>query len=380
MAATASDRAEASTATVLVPSADLAAYGARLLAAAGCSEAEARRVADRLVIANLTGHDSHGVARLPRYVAMIGEGKVVPDRTVRVVTDGGAFALLDAGYGFGQTVGEQAVEIGCARAMEHGVAVIGLANAGHLGRIGDWAELAAAAGLVSIHFVNVRGRSIVAPFGTADRRMATSPYCVGVPLTDAPPLILDFATSMVAEGKAMVAAAGGPPLPLGALVSADGQPSNDPADLYGPSVNDAAPDPSLGPGALAVFGGHKGSGMNFMIELLAGALTGSGVNRTLKDREVGPFANGMLSIYIDAERFAGRAAFEGQVRDYAAYVRSARPAPGFGEVMLPGDKERRLRAERERLGISLAPGTWQGLVELGRKLGVDPSGVAAGKA
>jgi uncharacterized oxidoreductase len=357
--------------SLVVAAAELAAYCGRLLAAAGCSTAEARRVADRLVVANLTGHDSHGVARIPRYVGMVESGLVVPDQRVRVVSEGGAYVLLDAGQGFGQTVGEEAVAIGCARARQGGVAVVGLSNAGHLGRIGDWAELAAAEGFVSIHLVNVRGRSIVAPFGTPDRRMSTSPFCIGVPMTGATPMILDFATSMVAEGKAMVAAAGGPPLPDGALVSPEGLPTTDPVALYGPSVHDAAPDPALGAGALAVFGAHKGSGLNFMIEILAGALTGSGVNRTLKDEDTKPFANGMLSIYLDPDRFVGRAAFEAEAQAYADYVRSARPAPGHDAVLLPGDRERMLRAKRERDGIPLAPGTWQGLAALGRRLGVD---------
>jgi len=359
-----------------LPAAGLTAFGACLMATGGCGEVEAERIARRLVRANLTGHDSHGVARIPRYVAMIGTGLVVPGRRVELVIDGGSFALLDAGRGFGQSAGEEAVALGCERAEASGIAVIGLANAGHLGRIGDWAELAAAEGLVSIHFVNVRGRSLVAPFGGIDRRMATSPFCVGAPLTGEPPMILDFATSFVAEGKAMVAAAGGPPLPEGALIDADGRPTADPAALYGESVHDAAPDPSLGPGALAVFGGHKGSGMNFMIEVLAGALTGSGVNRTLAAEQVEPFANGMLSIYLDPERFAGRAAFERQVKDYAAYVKSARPAPGHAAVLLPGEKERRLEAERLRHGIPLARGTWRGLVELGERLGVEPGDLA----
>ncbi len=364
--------AESSNAPLLVPAAGLAAYGARLLEAGGCAADEARRVADRLIAANLTGHDSHGVARIPRYVGMIESGLVVPGRHVATVTDGGSFVLLEGGAGFGQTLGEEAVAIGCERAKEGGIAVVGLRNSGHLGRIGDWAEQAAEAGLISIHLVNVRGRSIVAPFGTPDRRMSTSPFCIGVPWTDKPPLILDFATSMVAEGKVMVAAAGGPGLPEGALVSPEGLPTTDPVALYGPSVADPAPDPMLGPGALAVFGGHKGSGLNFMIEMLAGALTGGGVNRTLKDEDVKPFANSMLSIYLDPDRFAGRAAFEAQVSDYADYVRSARPAPGHAAVLLPGDKERGLRAERERSGLPLAPGTWKSLVELGRRLGVEP--------
>ncbi|MEE9210662.1 MAG: Ldh family oxidoreductase, partial [Kiloniellales bacterium] len=186
-----------------------------VFAAAGCSAAESARIAYHLVEANLTGHDSHGVIRIPRYLQWMADGTLVPGRTIAVVTENEVMAVVDGQHGFGQSVGTQAVELGIRKADANGVSVIALRNAGHLGRIGDWAELAVAAGLVSIHFVNVAGSLLVAPFGGTERRMSTNPFCVGVPLADGPPLILDFATSVVAEGKVLVAASGGKPLPPG---------------------------------------------------------------------------------------------------------------------------------------------------------------------
>lgn len=355
---------------VLVDATALTDFCSQLMAAAGCSDEEARRIAEPLVDANLTGHDSHGVSRVPRYVQMLGQGLVFAGRTVTVESDGGAFLMLDGHTGFGQTVGHDAVAMGCDRAADTGVSVVALKNAGHLGRIGAYAIQAADKGLISIHMVNVRGRSLVAPFGGIDRRMATSPYCVGVPLTGEPPIVLDFATSMIAEGKAFVALKRGVPLPEGSMISATGQPSRDPADLYGDSVGKTVPDASRGPGALAVFGGHKGSGLNFMIEVLAGALTGSGVNRTLKDDNAPVFRNGMLSIFLDPERFSGREAFEEQVSDYAAYVKSARPAEGHEAVLLPGDVEIATRAKRQADGLPLDPATWRDLTDLAARLGI----------
>ena len=200
--------------------------------AAGCAEAEAVRVADHLVGANLRGHDSHGVVRVPRYVEWLGLGYVHAGKTVETVTDGGSFVLLDGGFGLGQTVAQQAAELGIARAVETGACIVALRNAGHVGRIGDYAEMAIARGLISVHFVNVAGSVLVAPFGGTDRRFSTAPFCVGVPL-DGEPLVLDFATSRVAEGKVLVASNGGKPLPADALIEPDGTLSGDPHTLYG---------------------------------------------------------------------------------------------------------------------------------------------------
>ena len=178
---------------------------AGILAAAGSSTAEAGQVAANLVLANLSGHDSHGVGMTPRYVDAIAEGGLVPNASMTVGADLGALLSLDGQRGYGQIVGVQAMELAIERARQHGSCIYTLAHAHHLGRIGHFAEMATAAGLVSLHFVNVMARPVVAPFGGGDGRFGTNPCCIGVPLQGAEPFILDFATSRVAQGKMRVA-------------------------------------------------------------------------------------------------------------------------------------------------------------------------------
>jgi len=198
-----------------VPVAALQEFVTRIFAAAGCPDAEAARVARYLIEANLTGHDSHGVVRVPRYVAGLREGGVIADRSVAVVFETDAMAVVDGQMGLGQTVAPQAVELGIGKALKGGAAVVALRNAGHIGRVGDWAELAAARGLISVHFVNAHASVLVAPFGGTERRFSTAPFAVGVPRPGQPPVVLDFATSLVAEGKVLVASNGGKPNPGG---------------------------------------------------------------------------------------------------------------------------------------------------------------------
>ena len=175
-----------------------------IFTAAGCSAEEGARVGKYLVRANLTGHDSHGVARVQRYVHWKKAGVVVADRTVEVLTETPVIAVVDGLHGFGQTVAPQAVQIGIDKCSKNGLSMVALRNAGHIGRVGDWAEMAAEAGLVSVHFVNASGSVLVAPFGGTERRLSTAPFVVGVPRPGQHPVILDFATSIVAEGKVLV--------------------------------------------------------------------------------------------------------------------------------------------------------------------------------
>ena len=218
---------------MLIKSDDLERLVRDIFHADGCSAGESARIARYLVSANLAGHDSHGVLRIPRYLEWKREGVLVPDRHLAVLADGDAFALVDGCHGFGQTIAPEAVRMGIARAKDHGVAVIALRRSGHLGRVGEWAEMAASDGLASVHFVNVAGSRLVAPFGGTERRLSTAPFAAGLPLESSPPIILDFATALVAEGKVMVAASGGPALPPDALVEPDGSLTGDPAAFYG---------------------------------------------------------------------------------------------------------------------------------------------------
>lgn len=333
----------------------------------GCPVDEAERVAFYLSLANLTGHDSHGVIRVPRYVDWIDEGRLKPGMAVEVIVDSDAITVLDAHHGLGQTVGPQSAQMGIAKARKNGISIVALRHAGHLGRIGDYAEMAVEAGTVSIHFVNVHASLLVAPFGGRDRRTSTNPICIGVPSASGEPFILDFATSMVAEGKALVARQGGKPIPADALVGPDGQITNDTDVLYGPKPDAAYPNPTMGPGALRTFGEHKGSGLSLACDLLAGALGGSGANLGTD----GVFHNGMFSIYLTPEAFGTGNSMAEEARAYVAWIKAAQPTAEAGEVLIPGDKERRLKAERTANGIPLSDETWDAILGAARRVGLE---------
>jgi uncharacterized oxidoreductase len=339
---------------------------------AGCSKAESERIGRYLVAANLTGHDSHGVQRVPRYLQWKEEGIFVADRTVKVLTDTPVLAVVDGLHGFGQTVAPQAVEIGIEKCRGMGLSAVALRNAGHIGRVGDWAEMAAAAGLVSVHFVNAAGSSLVAPFGGVQRRFSTAPYCVGVPRRGEPPLVLDFATSVVAEGKVLNASFGGKKIPADALIGPDGTTSGDPHVLYGAYSATGGRDYRRGSGAIRAFGDHKGSGLAFMCELLGGSLTGTGATE-----EGRRFANGMFSFYVDPAKVDPAGFFPQDVARYTRHVKSAKPINKGGEVLVPGEPEMRMRAERKKNGVPLPEDTWTAIVEAARKVGIDDKRIAA---
>lgn len=360
-------------ADVLIPVDVLTGFLSDSFASAGCSRAESDRIAGNLVDANLTGHDSHGVIRTPRYLAWLKSGNLFADRELTVISDDGPLLILDGNFGFGQTVGPLAVARGIEKAAALGIGVVALRHAGHLGRIGAFAEMAAAAGQVSIHFVNVAGSILVAPFGGTERRMSTAPIAIGVPNEGERPVILDFATSLVAEGKVLMASKGGKTLPEGSLIAPDGRLGNDPVMLYGESDPAVAPNARNGVGALTAMGAHKGSGLSLMCELLAGALTGSGATGPGYER----IYNGMLSIYMSVAKFGSDDGFATELKRYIAYFKSARPATADGEVLIPGEPETRAREKRLSDGIPLARDAWAAIADAGRGVGVPVPGIVS---
>src|SRR6478736_5522457 len=330
--------------TLQVP--NLINFVAEVFSHSESSPEEARRIATYLTTANLTGHDSHGVIRVPVYVRWKKMGSVVPNQTAEVVVDTPSLAVVDGKFGYGQTVTPQAVRIGIEKCKKAGLAAVALRNAGQIGRVGDWAEMAAAEGLVSVHFVNAAGSVLVAPYGGVERRLSTAPYCVGIPRQGQGPIVLDFATSIVAEGKVLVASRGGKKLPKGALIDLDATLSEDPEVLYGPHTAEGPRDHGQGKGAIRAFGEHKGSGLAFICELLGGALTGTGA--TSADR---PFANGMLAIYVDPKVVDASNFFDGEVSRYVDFIRETKPVSGTDRVLIPGDPEKKMRADRTRNGV-----------------------------
>jgi uncharacterized oxidoreductase len=339
-----------------------------IFGAAGCADEEAGLIARELVGANLAGHDSHGVVRVPLYVDWLREGWVRAGQRADVVTDGGAFVVLDGNTGFGQTIAAQAVALGVERATANGSCIVALRNSGHVGRVGAYAETAIAAGLISIHFVNVAKSPLVAPFGAVERRFSTAPFAVGLPLPERP-VVLDFATSLVAEGKVQVASYGGRQLPPDALIGPDGVVSDDPHVLYGDYGPTEIRRAGGGDGAIRAFGEHKGSGLALMCEMLAGAFTGGGCAGPLDGPRKG-ITNGMLSIYLSPAHFGTQAEFERIAREYLDWVLGARPVDPGLPVLAPGDPESANRAARLADGVPLPVNTWNAIRDTATALGV----------
>ena len=329
-----------------------------IVAAGGSNSREAKIVAENLVTANLTGHDSHGVGMIPRYIESLLEGGLKVNQHPRIVFDGGAMISLDGQTGYGQVIGLEAMEIGIARAKQHGMCVMGLGRAHHLCRIGQWAEQAVAAGLISLHFTNVISRSIVAPFGGADARFGTNPMTVGIPIPGEPPFILDMATSAVAQGKIRVAHNKREKVSPDWLIDDKGNPT---------------PDPKFGViepfGALRTFGLHKGYGLAVVCELLGGALTGGGTWHS-DDRSKKRVWNGMLTILIDPKRMGTAEVFGTETTAFLESLRKSPVAPGVDKVRIAGEPERETRAKRERDGISVDQNTWEEILAAGAKLKV----------
>src|SRR3984957_1251865 len=349
---------------------NLISFVAEVFHHADSSPEEARRIATYLTTANLTGHDSHGVIRVPVYIRWKKTGAVVPNQNAEIAVDTPSLAVVDGKFGYGQTVAPQAVRIGIEKCKAAGLAAVALRNAGHIGRVGDWAEMAAAEGLVSIHFVNAAGSVLVAPYGGVERRLSTAPYCVGIPRQGQGPVVLDFATSIVAEGKVLVASRGGKKLPKGALIDPDGSLSEDPAVLYGPYSAEGPRDHGQGKGAIRAFGEHKGSGLALICELLGGALTGTGA--TGPDRR---FANGMFAVYVDPGVVDPANFFDGEISRYIGYFKDTKPAAGVDAVLIPGEPEARMRVDRTSNGVPLPDDTWAAIVNTARDVGVSEASI-----
>ncbi len=348
---------------LLIPHEPLRAAMRTVVKGCGSSDAEAAAVADNLVEANLAGHDSHGIGMLPRYVAAVREGGLKVNAHVRTVLDAGALLRLDGEAGFGQVVGAEAMAIGIARARSTGCAIVALGNAHHLGRIGAWAEMAVAAGLISLHFVNVIARPIVAPHGGAKAGFGTNPFTAGVPLKGRPPMILDFATSTIAQGKTRVAFNKGEPVPEGCLIDGEGRATTDPRWTVQPPW-----------GALLPFGLHKGSGLAVLCELLGGALS-AGLVGHREDGGRQRVLNGMLTIVIDPVALHGSEGWAAAADEFVQALLQTRPREGFERVQLAGDPERRMRAERQARGLPVDVTTWQQILDAAASVGVDAKAV-----
>jgi uncharacterized oxidoreductase len=322
----------------LIPTAALRRWVEQLWGAAGCSADEARLTAEHLVGANLAGHDSHGVGMVPRYVQSWLAGELRINQRLKVLGDSGSMLSLDAQRGMGQSMAFAAMNLAIERARRHGVCVMGLRHAHHIGRIGHWAEQAVAAGMISVHFVNALSKPVVAPFRGIEARYVTNPFTVGIPVPGREPILLDYATSAIAMGKVRVAFNSGKPVPPEMLLDARGNYTEDPAALFPPEGEPG--------GALVPFARHKGYALAMVCEMLGAALTGGDTTRPANLTAKYGIWNNMLALVFDPARLSDQQLFGAEVNAFVEWVQSSPLRDAAEPILMPGDPERAARRAR----------------------------------
>ncbi len=322
----------------------------RIFRAAGADPEPTAILVNHLIDANLAGHDSHGVIRIPAYIQAILRGQIQPNARPSIIQETPVSALVDGNWAFGQISARYGIDVAIAKAKAQGVAVVGVVRCNHIGRLGTYSTLAAKQGVVAMVTIGSIGNS-TAPFGGRKGAFGTNPFSFGFPAGDRPDVMVDFATSAIAGGKVQVARAKHEPVPPGSLLDKNGQPTTDPNAYFDG-------------GMLLPFGGHKGSALATLSVLLSHVLTGA-YNFTDKTSLTGTF---MLA--IDAGLFRDRAAVEADADRVLGKIKDVPPAPGFDEVLVPGEPEVRTAERRLKEGIPVAEDTWAEIVAAAQSVGV----------
>ncbi len=348
----------------------LRAYVESVCRSMGAPGEVAEEVARHLVRANLSGHDSHGVIRVPQYVAQADSGVLVPSAMPTVLHESGAVALIDAARGFGHYSTRFALDWAMTRARQNGIAAAAVRHSSHIGRLGEYTERAGQAGLISIVTVGAAGPGVggMILFGGRQRFFGANPWSIGVPAAGRPPMVFDGSTSTVAEGKVRVARAAGHPLPPGCIVDREGRPTTDPSDFYAG-------------GALVPLGGevagHKGYGLAMASALISGlamigdpdhTLIGASVLQDVGDAR-GQIA-GVFVAAVDPAAFGDAETYVEMVGETLAAAKRVEPAPRRAEVLVPGEPEVRTRQAREREGTALPAATWAELAKVADRFGL----------
>ncbi|MBA2300065.1 MAG: Ldh family oxidoreductase [Chloroflexi bacterium] len=326
---------------------------------AGAPADVAAEMAEALVGANLAGHDSHGVIRIPAYLTLIADGGLDPAARPAIIRETDTTALVDGKWGFGHVAAKFGTDVAIRKAKGSQTAFVSVVRCNHIGRLGQWASQASVEDVLAMVAVGGWGGSpgrmgtgSAAPFGGAERALSTNPNAIGFPGGETPDMLIDFATTVVAEGKLQVARAKDTPVPPGAILDKEGRPSTDANDYYDGGV-------------MLPFGGHKGYALSMFVEMLGGALTPG-------DEYNGEGRRGGAVIWaVDAFTFRSRESYERNADFVLRRIKQVRPAQGFDEVLVPGEPEQRSAESRMKAGIPIADTTWSQIVEGGKSVGVD---------
>ena len=330
-----------------------------ILQAVGADERNADRVAEALVSSNLAGVDTHGVLHLPRYVEYVQDGEIEPTAWPKVLSETPATALVSGNWGFGHVTAKYAMELAIEKGREQGIAIVGIVQAHHIGRLGEYAELAASEGMIGLVWAGGYGeqKPMAVPFGGRKPVLHTNPLAMGFPAGDEPTIVLDFATTAIAGSKVLLAQQGGKPIPPDAVVDKHGNPTTD-AEAF------------LDGGAQLPFGGHKGYAIMLAVEYLSRILLGTAKYADPDKGGIYMRDQGVSMMAFKADLFQPLDEFEALAAEMERRIRAIPPAPGFDEVIVPGDPEARNRAERTENGIPITDEIWASLVQTAESLGV----------
>ena len=338
---------------------DLRELTRSVLLAAGADDRNASRVAEALVLSNLSGVDTHGVFHLPRYVNEIRQGMLVPTAWPEILTESPTTALVSGNWTFGHVVAKFAMEVAIGKARDRNVATVSLVRAMHIGRVGEYAEMAVANDMIALVWASGYGaeQPVAVPFGGRVPVLHTNPIAIGVPAGDEIPMVMDFATTTIAGSKVRTAQVKGERVPLGSLVDMEGNPTTDPSGY--PTG-----------GGMTAFGGHKGYALMLADEFLGRVLAGA--DGHVDGERGGPLMRrqGVTMIVLRADLFQPMADFAHRADELKRKVNAVPAAAGFDEVLVPGDLEARARDERARGGIPIPPEVWKVLTDLARDLEV----------
>ncbi len=329
--------------------------GYAIFEAAGLPADQARIVTDHLVDANLTGHDSHGVIRIPFYTRDLRSGAIRSVENLKVVRETPASAVIDGDLGMGIVLAQRAMQAAVDRALKHTFGAVAVHRAGHIGRLGDFPPQAAERGCIGILILNGGSRFTV-PFGGTAPRLPPNPIAISVPSNDGFPWVLDMTTSVTAGGKIDLFSVRNQPIPEGWLIDPEGHPVTDP-DLF-----------RRGKAFMLPLGGHKGYGLSVMIDAIAGALSWAGCSCEQPTRG----GSGFLALAIKIESFIDLEDYRGEVQNMAEWIRSSPTQAGVEKIYLPGEVEEETRGKREIEGIALETPTWLEIGKVAEELGVNP--------
>ena len=330
--------------------------GVQIFKAVGTGEAIAREVVQSLVLSNLLGVDSHGVMRIPNYLDAISAGWTEPNAEPEVVRENEVAAVMHGNNAFGQVAARRAMLTAIGKARKQSIGAASFTDIYHIGRLGEWAALASSENLIGLVIANgSRPGGLMAPYGARQKMLGTNPLAFAIPAGTFPPLLADFSTAAVAEGKIRISFHKGESIPAGWIIDSQGRATTNPGDLYEE-------------GAILPFGDYKGYALALMVEVLGGILSGAD---TPIFPDWGRMHNGVFMLAIEPTFFRPGEDYSKAVDFLFSAVKQALPAHGMDGALIPGEPERKRKAEREKNGVPVHNKTWQDIKVAAQNIGID---------